>query len=140
MLFQKVHSSITHLHGKNMSKRTIKAGKLTPRQKLEIEHRQYNKEMRSIHCHHLQKTFEQYIAYKYNHGQVVPRVLPKEPEIYRKPEQNIPSRNSRSFCPTVTTSRTYTGDVVQGVATMHKSNAVPIINQQQAEDCASMRR
>ncbi len=140
MLFQKVHQSTTFHHGENMSKRTIKAGKLTPRQKLEIEHRQYNKEMRSIHCHHLQKTFEQYIACKYNHGQVVPRVLPKEPELYRKPEQNIPSRNPLSFCPTATTSRTYTGDVVQGVATMHKSNQVPVINKQQAEDLAHMRR
>lgn len=134
------HQSITLLHGDIMSKRTIKAGKLTPRQKLEIEHRQYNKEMRSIHCHHLQKTFEQYIAYKYNHGQVTPRVLPREPELYRKPEQIIPSRHSTSFCPTAPVSRTYTGDVVTGVATMHKSNAVPIINDQQAKDCASMRR
>jgi len=34
----------------------------------------------------------------------------------------------------------YTGTLVKGIATMHKSNAVPIINQQQAEDIAKMRR
>ena len=34
----------------------------------------------------------------------------------------------------------YTGTLVKGIATMHKSNAVPIINQKQAEDIAKMRR
>jgi len=34
----------------------------------------------------------------------------------------------------------YTGTLVKGIATMHKSNAVPVINQQQAEDIAKMRR
>lgn len=34
----------------------------------------------------------------------------------------------------------YTGTLVKGIATMHKSNAVPVIDQQQAEDIARMRR
>ncbi len=34
----------------------------------------------------------------------------------------------------------YTGTLVKGIATMHKSNAVPVINQQEAEDIAKMRR
>lgn len=34
----------------------------------------------------------------------------------------------------------YTGTLIKGIATMHKSNAVPIINQEQAEDIAKMRR
>ena len=34
----------------------------------------------------------------------------------------------------------YTGTLVKGIATMHKSNAVPIINEQQAIDIAKMRR
>jgi hypothetical protein len=33
----------------------------------------------------------------------------------------------------------YTGTLVTGIATMHKSNAVPIINQQEAIDIARMR-
>jgi len=35
---------------------------------------------------------------------------------------------------------TYTGDVIMGIATMHKSNAVPIINKEQAKEISSMRR
>ena len=34
----------------------------------------------------------------------------------------------------------YTGTLVKGIATMHKSNAVPVINQQEAVDIAKMRR
>ena len=34
----------------------------------------------------------------------------------------------------------YTGTLVKGIATMHKSNAIPVIDQQQAADLASMRR
>lgn len=34
----------------------------------------------------------------------------------------------------------YTGTLVIGISTMHKSNAVPIIDQSQAEEIARMRR
>ncbi len=34
----------------------------------------------------------------------------------------------------------YTGTLVKGIATMHKSNAVPVISQEEAEDIAKMRR
>jgi len=34
----------------------------------------------------------------------------------------------------------YTGTLVKGISTMHKSNAVPIIDESEAKDHASMRR
>lgn len=34
----------------------------------------------------------------------------------------------------------YTGTLITGIATMHKSNAVPVINKKQAEEISSMRR
>ena len=34
----------------------------------------------------------------------------------------------------------YTGSLVTGIATMHKSNAVPVIDQEQATEIANMRR
>lgn len=34
----------------------------------------------------------------------------------------------------------YTGDLIKGIATMHKSNAVPVINKEQAIDISNMRR
>jgi hypothetical protein len=36
--------------------------------------------------------------------------------------------------------KVYTGDKMVGIATMHKSNLVPIFNDQAAKDVASMRR
>lgn len=53
----------------------------------------------------------------------------------------VPSLVSDKSCETPRKeSQHYTGTVVIGVATMHKSNAVPVINQQQAEEIAKMRR
>lgn len=37
-------------------------------------------------------------------------------------------------------TKVYTGDYVKGIATMHKSNAIPITSKQQAIDSATMRR
>ena len=34
----------------------------------------------------------------------------------------------------------YTGTLVKGIGTMHKSNAIPVIDDQQMKDLASMRR
>jgi hypothetical protein len=34
----------------------------------------------------------------------------------------------------------YTGTLIKGIATMHKSNAVPVIDQKQAIEIANMRR
>ena len=34
----------------------------------------------------------------------------------------------------------YTGTLVKGIATMHKSNAVPVINEEQATEISQMRR
>ena len=34
----------------------------------------------------------------------------------------------------------YTGDKTKGIGTMHKSNAVPVFNDSEAKDIASMRR
>jgi hypothetical protein len=34
----------------------------------------------------------------------------------------------------------YTGTLIKGIATMHKSNAVPVIDDQHAKDIARMRR
>lgn len=37
-------------------------------------------------------------------------------------------------------SMKYTGTLVRGIATMHKSNAVPVINEDQMKDISRMRR
>ena len=36
--------------------------------------------------------------------------------------------------------KVYTGTMVKGIATMHKSNAVPVFSDEQAVDISKMRR
>lgn len=36
--------------------------------------------------------------------------------------------------------KVYTGDLIKGIGTMHKSNAVPIFSDEEAKDIAKMRR
>lgn len=62
-----------------------------------------------------------------------------EPELYRRPEKEIPSRGGVGSARMIE-ERIYTGNLIQGVATMHKSNGVPVINKDVAKDLAQMRR
>ncbi len=59
---------------------------------------------------------------------------------YRRETPDYPSAEDKAHNTTKTESPKYTGDLVKGVATMHKSNAVPVIDEQQAIDIARMRR
>jgi hypothetical protein len=54
--------------------------------------------------------------------------------------KSIPSREEGSAIATKPTRNVYTGDKLVGIATMHKSNLVPIFNTDAAEDVAKMRR
>lgn len=52
----------------------------------------------------------------------------------------IPSLNTGNVAATKAAPKMYTGDKVLGIATLHKSNAVPVFNSQEAVDISSMRR
>lgn len=54
--------------------------------------------------------------------------------------QRYPSNDSGPMCTTREERKEYTGTLVKGISTMHKSNAVPILNQEEALDHARMRR
>ena len=55
---------------------------------------------------------------------------------------HYPSLNSKDSCGVAVKkpSPVYTGTLIKGIATMHKSNAVPVFNSEQAQDIAKMRR
>ena len=66
-----------------------------------------------------------------------------EPTTYRGAnEPKIPSLNGgKDMSPAVKAEpKVYTGTLIKGIATMHKSNAVPVINEEQAKEISSMRR
>ncbi len=71
----------------------------------------------------------------------------------RKPKKRVTEEStftyeSRCAVPTSNTvgngfkkeENKYTGTLIKGVATMHKSNAVPVIDQKQMEEISRMRR
>ena len=74
------------------------------------------------------------------------RALAAEPLNYklttpvgRSNTHNIPSRVTPGSS-TASVSKVYTGTKVKGIATMHKSNAVPVFSDEEAVEISRMRR
>jgi hypothetical protein len=123
--------------------------KLTDNQmkKLETEWRQYNKRMRKMNCHSAQfDNLDDYIAY--TQGKYKPTIKGsnetlKVKESYRRETPYIPSSNNVAGNAPKKESQVYSGErQLLGIATMHKSNMVPIFadNKEEAKEIASMRR
>jgi hypothetical protein len=58
----------------------------------------------------------------------------------RNTTAHIPSRDTGGGNATMPAPKVYTGTKVLGIATMHKSNAVPVFSDEQAVDISKMRR
>lgn len=69
-----------------------------------------------------------------------PKSVHKSVEPYRRETPDIPSLNSMKGTAFVKNPNKYTGTLIKGIATMHKSNAVPIIDREQAIEVSNMRR
>ena len=65
---------------------------------------------------------------------------PPKPYIRETNIKDIKSRDTGMGVATKKPSPVYTGTLIKGIATMHKSNAVPVLNDQDAVDIAKMRR
>lgn len=129
----------------NYKKRKKKNLTDNQRRKLEQEWRAYNKRMRQQNCHSAQfDTFEQYLSYvRGEHKPSKTNFVNYEPEKrYQRETPNYPSlSNSISGYAPRKENPKYTGDLIVGIGTMHKSNAVPIMRgTKQAEELAKMRR
>jgi len=115
---------------------------------LELEWRRYNKDMRRKNMHSCQfDTLDDYVAYV--QGKPVKRkkefteYAPSKPSI--RDTKSYPSVKTSDSIPTGPTPRKepqqYTGDLLVGIGTMHKSNMVPIMRgTDEAKDIARMRR
>lgn len=58
----------------------------------------------------------------------------------RNTTSHLKSLNSGLGVATLSPAKVYTGTMVKGIATMHKSNAVPVFSDEQAVDISRMRR
>jgi len=132
------------VHGRSKNKKQ----KPLDMKALEVEWRQYNKSMRRKCMHDLQfDSLNDYVSYK--QGNYKPKkkkefkeYAPSQPYVRNttqypslKTSDSIPESCARKETPK------YTGDLLVGIGTMHKSNAVPIMRgTKQAEELAQMRR
>ena len=139
-----------HLVGPYMTTTNYKKKKQKPRTKaqqaaFEQQHREYNKSMKRMGCHSQMMTLEEYDLYC--RGQYKPKAKKTESktytplEPYRRETPHIPSVGDGVGVAIKKESTRYTGDLIVGIATMHKSNAVPVMRgTDQAKDIAAMRR
>ena len=86
------------------------------------------------------KTLEEYIAYR--QGRYKPKLRGTPLPDYKVDKTHRERYKSQAEIGVAfaKTPNTYTGTLIKGIATMHKSNAVPIINEEQAHEVARMRR
>jgi len=66
--------------------------------------------------------------------------LSYSPRVGADSARHISSLNTSAHYTDRKESMMYTGSLVKGIATMHKSNAVPVIDEEQMKDISRMRR
>ena len=146
----------------NTKKRKVKLTKAKLAE-LELKWRKHTKDCKRKNMHHMRyETLDDYIDYCYGR---VKRPDPREYKNFkpRKPVTNWRAeqdKDHRKKYPSLMEEQMkagtyksdgkgmrkkepmrYTGDLIQGIATMHKSNAVPVMKgTDQAKDIARMRR
>ena len=104
----------------------------------------YNRELRRQGQPRL--TWEQYMDLRLGRG--ARRAEPTRTVLTASPgnhpryldRQHIPSLDSQAGSTARREPPRYTGTLVKGIATMHKSNAVPVIDEEQMKDISRMRR
>lgn len=115
---------------------------------LEIAWRKHNKDMKRLSNHDLRfNTLDDYIDYCFGKVKVQKEFktyAPPPTASYRQTTQYPSASISSSRANPSSTARKepqrYTGTLIKGISTMHKSNAVPIIDEQEAKEHAAMRR
>ena len=118
-------------------------------QKLQTEWRAYNKRMRKINCHSAQfDNFDDYVLY--TQGKYKPKTTNNTATYdsnrdapYRRETPYVPSSNEIGGVAAKKESQVYSGGrQLLGIATMHKSNMVPVFadNKEEAKEIAQMRR
>jgi len=114
--------------------------------KYEEDCRLYNKRMKQAGRHDDRLTVDEYIDFC--HGIIKAR--PKQEREFKEWQPNYTVRRETKHIPSLDTGasvafkpepKVYTGDLICGIATMHKSNAVPVMRgTKQAEEISKMRR
>lgn len=120
-----------------LSTRKRKSKDTTVNAKFAKEFADYNKQMKKLGSK--TKTLEEYIAYRQGKSKIKLRGTSIPTYQVSDHRERYPSGDGMGTT-YARPEKVYTGTLVTGIATMHKSNAIPVINQKQAEEIARMRR
>jgi len=121
----------------------------TKRKKLQEELRLYNKKMKQQGRHSEQLDFDSYVLKLHGRLEKVPSQDRQPATEVKTFEYKLPdtsrnrqyrSHDSGKGIAAKAERKEYTGTLVKGIATMHKSNAVPVISDEEAESISKMRR
>lgn len=97
----------------------------------------YNKQAKRLG--YSTKTYDEYVAYR--QGRSKPKLRgTKMPEYKVSDHRKLYPSQSEIGVAFAKKPNTYTGDKLLGIATLHKSNMVPVFSQEDAEDISRMRR
>lgn len=109
---------------------------------------EYNRKCKREGRHSDRMTLEEFIDYK--HGVIKESPKPTKPSNYKPQPEPCRRESSTAHIKSLSTDvggactlapkKEYTGTAILGIATMHKSNAVPVFNTEQAEEISRMRR
>lgn len=113
--------------------------------KMEVEWRQHNKDLRRKGMNWAQfSTLQDYVDYRLGKTKAKKREFePYEPtKTYRRETETYASLSESSMVGNATKKESpkYTGDYLIGIATMHKSNLVPVSRGDDPTAYATMRR
>ena len=138
----------------NTKKRKVKITKAKMAE-LELRWREHNKSMKQKGLHDMRyDTLDEYIDYcygrvkkpdprDYNHFKPMKSQInwrAEQDKLHREKYPSVPMSAVDNGSGRKVDSPKYTGTLIKGIATMHKSNAVPVIDDQHAKDIARMRR
>ena len=99
---------------------------------------EHNKQMKRIGVK--TKTFDEYVLYRQGKYKPVLRGTPMPEPYVSKHRELYKSGGTGVGVGFKKEENTYTGTLIKGIATRHKSNAVPVIDQKQMEEISRMRR
>ena len=102
-----------------------------------------NKQLKQQGRHSEIMSLDDYIAYvtgKTKSSKKQSKSVFESKELYRPAEKKIPSLDTGAGIAARAEPKQYTGTLVKGLMTMHKSNLVPVINEEEIQAITKMRR
>lgn len=123
----------------NTRKRKVKIDKSA----YESEWREHNKQARRDNLPQLQfATLDEFVAYRTGTGRKVTKPIATKPvqKRYIRETPVYESKSSSGGNTTKVASKSYSGDYIRGIATMHKSNLVAVGRDDNPTDYSTMRR